>query len=144
MPALRLLTIFAVLAFALVPAFAQGNPIVAQMEAFRTAFNAGNAEAVADFYTKDGALLPPRAKEVFGREAIARHFASAFKAGVKNLRVKVREIKQTGPASAIEIGETRVSLKGQTIHGRYLHVWANQDGTWLISRDIYHVLSVTK
>lgn len=144
MQILRLISVLAILLSGTLPALAQGNPIIAQTEAFRAAFNAGNAEAVARFYTQGGALLPPRAREVFGRKAIARHYANAFKGGVKNLRINVREIKQTGPASAVEIGETRVSLKGQTIAGRYLHVWLNQDGKWLISRDIYHVLSVTK
>ncbi|MEM7429020.1 MAG: SgcJ/EcaC family oxidoreductase [Pseudomonadota bacterium] len=140
----RLFALLTILLTGALPALAQDNPIVARMEAFRSAFNAGDAETVAGFYAQDGALLPPRAKEVFGREAIARHYANAFRGGVKNLKIKVREIRQTGPASAVEIGETRVSLKGQTILGRYLHVWISQNGTWLISRDIYHVLGVQK
>ena len=144
MPVLRLFSILAILLLGGLPALAQGNPIVAQMEAFQKAFNAGDAVAVAGFYTEDGALLPPRAKEVFGRSAIASHYAKAFKSGVTGLNVKILEIKQAGPAGAIEIGRTQLNLKDQKIQGRYLHVWTNQDGAWLISRDIYHVLSVSK
>ena len=142
MPLLRFNGVLAVLLLGTLPAAAQGNPIVAQMQAFQKAFNAGDAEAVAGFYAEDGALLPPRAKEVFGRAAIARHYASAFKGGVTGLNVKILEIKPAGPTGAIEIGRTQVRLKNQTLQGRYLHGWTNENGTWLISRDIYHVLSV--
>lgn len=124
-----------------VPALAQDNPIVARMNAFAAAYNARDAQAIAGFYAEDGALLPPQAAILSGRPAIAAHYAAAFNAGVGNLRFKVLEIRQHGPAAAVEIGETLVDAGGRTIRGRYLHVWISRDGQWWLSRDIYHVLA---
>jgi len=125
-----------------VPAISKSNPIVQQVQAFKEAFNAGDAEAVSTFYMAKGALLPPRNKAVIGRASIASHFAKAFRNGVSNLKVKILEIKMAGPSTAIEIGQTSVNAGDQTVLGRYLHVWKEVDGVWLIHRDMFHVLEV--
>ncbi len=138
MPRLALAALLCLLAA--LPARGEDNPILARMAAFAAAYNAADAEAVAAFYTPDGALLPPRAAPRVGRAAIAAHYAAAFQAGVGNLRYEVKEIRAHGPTTAVEIGETLVSQGDATIHGRYLHVWTLTDGAWLLSRDIYHVL----
>ncbi len=139
MPRLAALLILCLLAL---PATAQDNPIIQRLQSFIAAYNAGDAPAIATFYTEDAAVLPPRAAAVVGREAITKHYADAFQGGVGNLRLDVKEIRGHSPSSAVEIGETAVEFNGQTILGRYLHVWVLQDGTWLLSRDIYHVLDV--
>lgn len=123
---------------------AQANPLVEQIKAFTTAYNAKDATAVAGFYLEKGALLPPRSAALVGQQAIARHYAHAFSNGVSNLRYKILEIEQVGPTSAIEIGETRVSLANQEVHGRSLHVWKKSGEKWLLARDMYHVISVSK
>jgi uncharacterized protein (TIGR02246 family) len=125
-------------------AAAQDNPIVGRMQAFAAAYNAGDAQAIGTFYTEDGALLPPGGAILSGRPAIAGHYASAFKQGASNLRFRVLEIRQAGPETAVEIGETRVSAGKNEIDGRYLHVWVLQDGAWMLSRDIYHVVGVSQ
>ena len=141
-----LMTITCVFAFALSllnPATAQNNPILAQTDSFLAAFNAGDATAVAGFYAEDGALFPPQSGNVVGREAIAAHYARAFQAGVGGLEMNILEIRAHGAATAVEIGETMVSLGEQRIHGRYLHVWTREgEGPWLLSRDIYNVIGV--
>ncbi len=124
------------------PVAAQDNPIVQRLKAFTVAYNTGDAAAIATFYTKDAAILPPQSAAVVGREAITKHYADAFNGGVRNLRIDIKEIRAHGPSSAVEIGETAVDFNGQTILGRYLHVWVQQDGAWYLSRDIYHVLDV--
>uniref|UniRef100_UPI003B52ED1A YybH family protein n=1 Tax=Roseovarius indicus TaxID=540747 RepID=UPI003B52ED1A len=125
------------------PATAQDNPIVARMHAFQAAFNAGNAEAVAGFYTENAALFPPRSGNVVGRAAITAHYAQAFQAGVGGLQLDILEIRQHGPDTAIEIGETMVDAGAQRIHGRYLHVWAREGATWRLSRDIFNVIGTS-
>lgn len=123
---------------------AQDNPIVARMQAFADAYNAGDAAAIGGFYTEDGALLPPGGAIVSGREAIAAHYARAFGQGVSNLRFRVLEIRQAGPQTAVEIGETRVTGGDSEIDGRYVHVWVLQDEGWMLSRDMYHVIGISK
>lgn len=137
---LRLLSpLLCIVAFS---AWAQDNPIAARMAEFSAAYNAGDAEAVAAFYDARGILLPPGARELIGREAIAAHYAAAFAAGVGDLQLQIKEIRSIGPATALEIGETLVKANGKTIHGRYLHIWDRTEQGWFLARDMYHVLSV--
>lgn len=125
-------------------AIAQDNPIVARMQEFAAAYNAGDAEAIGGFYTEDAALLPPGSAIVSGRAAIVGHYASAFSQGVTNLRFRVLEIRQAGPQTAVEIGETRVAAGDREIDGRYMHIWVLQDGAWMLSRDMYHIIGVSQ
>ncbi|MBN9670853.1 YybH family protein [Roseibium aggregatum] len=114
------------------------------MAAFVKAYNAQDAAAVSTFYTDKAALLPPRSKALVGRQAIANHYAQAFQNGVEALIYQVIEIDQAGPGSAVEIGETRVKFKAQSIAGRSIHVWKNVNGEWFIHRDMYHVLAISE
>lgn len=123
---------------------AEDNPIAARMAAFTEAYNKGDAAAIAAFYTEDGAVLPPQGAALVGRQKISDHYAQAFGRGVGNLRYKILEIRQLGPAAAVEIGEAQVSAGDQTILSRSMHVWLLRDGTWALSRDMYHVLAVAR
>lgn len=125
-------------------AAAQENPIIQRMSAFVEAFNAGDGGAVAAFYAEDGVLLVPQGGIVSGREALARHYGEAFAAGVGGLQYRILEIRQAGPATAVEIGETRVSAGGQTLANRSMHVWVLSDGAWYLSRDMYHVIGAVE
>ncbi|MQX35507.1 YybH family protein [Roseospira navarrensis] len=140
MAPLRFTAWIAVLLLVSWPAAAQDNPILQQMERLAAAYNAADAAALATVYTEDGVLLPPRAQPIQGREAIAAHYDVAFRAGASNLRFNILEIRQLGPAAAMEIGETLVDIGAQTINGRYMHVWVQVDGSWLLLRDMYHVI----
>jgi uncharacterized protein (TIGR02246 family) len=123
---------------------AQETPIQKRITAFIEAYNAQDAEAISGFYTEKGALLPPQGKALFGRPPIAAHYANAFENGVTGLKYRILEIDQTSQDTAIEIGETQVAFNEQTIIGRSMHVWKNVNGQWLLHRDIYHVLAMTK
>ena len=133
-----------VLVFSAVAASAQDNPIVSRMTAFAAAYNAKDAAAIGGFYTEDGALLPPQSKALIGRDQIAAHYAKAFEGGVEGLEYRILEIRQLGPAAALEIGEARVKAGAQTILSRSMHIWTHDNGEWSLSRDMYHVLGVTK
>ena len=136
-----------VLATAL-PALAQDkpnpedNPIVQAMLAFRDAYNAGDVDALMKLYAPDAVLLMPQSKEFAGADAIRQQYTEAFSKGITNLRLNMREIKQVGPTSAIEISETLIDASGRTVHGRHMHVWIQTEDGWLLSRDMYHVLAV--
>lgn len=119
----------------------RNNPIVARLSAFARAFEAQDAEAIAGLYTDDAALLPPQGAPIVGRPAIAAQYAATFETGATNLRINIQEIRQHGPATAVEIATTQLDLPDATIHGRYMHVWALTESGWLLSRDIYQVLS---
>lgn len=119
----------------------RNNPIVARMSEFVAAYDAGNAGAIAGLYTDDAALLPPQGNSVIGRPAITAHYAAAFEAGATNMTINIQEIRQHGPSSAVEIGNLQIDLPDAVVTGRYLHVWALTDSGWLLSRDMYQILS---
>ena len=121
-------------------AVAQDNPIAVRMSAFQAAYNAGDAAAIANFYTEKAALIPQAGRALIGRDQISNHYAQAFAAGVTDLQYRILEIDAVSASVAIEIGETQVDLKGQKISGRYMHIWKNRDGIWLLHRDMYQVL----
>ena len=136
-------TLFLLFGLAL-PGHAQDNPIVSRMKAFTEAFNAGDPKTISEMYTEDGALLVPGGGIVAGREAISKYYASATSAGGENLQYKIIEIRQVGPATAVEIGEARLVLNDRKTGSRSMHVWVLKDGAWFLSRDIYQLLGALK
>ena len=123
------------------PAKAQDNPVIARMTAFVATYNAQDAESLAGFYAPDAALLPPGEASILGREAITQHYAQAFAAGARDLQFKTFDIRAFD-TSAVEIGETVVTVGEQRIVGRYMHLWEVIDGQLLLTRDMYHVLKI--
>lgn len=120
-------------------ALAQSNPVLDRIEAFKSAYNAGDGAAVAEFYTKDGALIPPRSSIIVGRAAIAKYYSQAFVNGVGQLSIQVREIRSHSANTAIEISDMTAKISGNAIDGRYLHVWVQVEGNWYLSRDMFHL-----
>lgn len=140
---LRVALVLAMVAVSAGMAQAQENPIVQRMAAFMEAYNKKDAAAIAQFYTADGAVLPPQGKPAVGREQISVHYAQAL-GGIDSMEYQVVEIRQLGPAAAVEIGEGRVKAGGRTIASRSMHVWLLDNGTWFLNRDMYHVIGVSK
>ena len=114
----------------------------ADMLAFRDAYNAGDVDALMEIYMPDAVLLMPQSKEFSGQDAIRKQYTDAFANGISNLRLNMREVKQTGPASAVEVSETLIDAGERTIHGRHLHLWIQTEDGWKLARDMYHVLAV--
>jgi uncharacterized protein (TIGR02246 family) len=140
----RQMRLIALLCFLLMPlpAMAQDNPIIARMAEFVAAYNARDAEAIANFYAPNGILLPPGQKAVIGTQAITAHYADAFAAGARDLQFKTFDIRPLNGTAAVEIGETVVMVGSDRIVGRYMHLWQIQAGRLLLTRDMYHVLKV--
>lgn len=138
---MRLLAALCLCLFAAAAA-AQDNPIIARMTDFTAAYNAADAEAIAQFYAPDAVLLPPGQTSVQGREAIAAHYAAAFEAGAANMQFRTFDIIGFDNA-ATEIGETVVMVGDSRVVGRYMHLWqVSETGELLLTREMYHVLLV--
>ena len=134
----RILLALACLVF-VSPVWAQNNQIAKRIQAFIAAYNAGDSAAIAEFYTTNGALLPPKSSVIVGRPSITKYYAGAFKNGVSGLKVKVLELRTHGDNSAVEISDMTFQVNGATLDGRYLHVWVQEQGNWFISRDMYNL-----
>jgi uncharacterized protein (TIGR02246 family) len=96
-------------------------------EAFTTAFNAGDAKAVAALWAPDGEYVGPDGHKVRGRSAITKAYAEFFK-GMPKARVEVHidSIRSLGKHTALEEGSLKLYLPGDTepgvSHYSVLHV----------------------
>jgi uncharacterized protein (TIGR02246 family) len=96
-------------------------------EAFTKAFNAGDAKAVASFWTPDGEYTSPDGHKLHGRAAIEKAYAEFFKTSPKaEVEVKIETLRMLGKYTALEEGTLTLKMPGDTTPGvsRYsvLHV----------------------
>jgi uncharacterized protein (TIGR02246 family) len=103
---------------------------------FITAFNKGDAKAVAAHWTEDGDYTDESGAKFSGREAIEREYARFFAAhpGHK-IKLTIDSLKLLGDSAAIEDG--RASLDpppaGAPATSKYTAIHVKADGKWLMS-----------
>ena len=69
--------------------------IEAAQEGFMTAFNQGDAAALAALYTTGGQLLPPQSDFVTGRDAIKTFWQGVMDMGIKEAKLETVEAEAT-------------------------------------------------
>jgi len=107
------------------------------------AYNAGNADAVANLYDEQAVLLPPGAPGVNGRAAIKSFFV---KDTAESQKAGVAVILGPNPAGGVsgnmgwQSGTYAVKDKGGKVveTGKYLSVSMKKDGKWLYVRDTWN------
>lgn len=107
------------------------------VESYVTAFNQGNAKALAALWSPEAVYTnPDSGEQAVGREAIEKQFAAIFAAakGAK-LEAKTESIKFVSPNVAIEQGTAKVlNPKGDPDESTYSAVYVKRDGQWLLDR----------
>ncbi len=117
--------------------------IAASLERFESAYNGGDAAAMAELYTVNGAVLPPDAARIDGREGIQAMWQSFMDAGVEDLDLETVELTSHGDAAS-EVGTfTLTAPDGQggrvSLDGKYIVLWRQgEDGVWRLHRDIWN------
>lgn len=105
-------------------------------DAFRDAFNRGDAKAVAALWAPDGEYIDEEGRRFIGRETIAAEYAKFFAAypGVK-IQIAVDSLRMVGPSTAIEDGRTAIHPAPPGIPGssKYTAVHVLVDGKWLMA-----------
>jgi uncharacterized protein (TIGR02246 family) len=105
-------------------------------DAFVSAFNKGDAKAVAALWTADCEYVGAKVQKVLGRSAIEKEYAQFFKAkpGV-TIETAVSSVKVLGPSTALEEGTTMLkSAKGKLLSiGYYSAVDVKENGKWLLA-----------
>jgi len=108
--------------------------------AFVTAWNAGDAAAIGAMYTEDAAAMPPGSEPVEGRAAIQAAMKGALE-GAPGSQMAFKTVEVTaGDGWAVEVGsyvQTGADGSHQD-HGRYVVLWKNVAGKWLLHRDIWN------
>ena len=107
------------------------------------AYNAGNADAVANLYAEQAVLLPPGARAVNGRAAIKSFFvkdtSESQKAGVA-LTLGPKPAGGVSGDMGWQSGTYAVKDKaGKVVEtGKYLSVSMKKSGKWLYIRDTWN------
>jgi uncharacterized protein (TIGR02246 family) len=104
-------------------------------KAFVAAFNRGDAQALAAFWTPDGDYMDEEGRHYQGRKAIAESFQKLFaEAKGAELRVHRTSFRVVKPDLAIADGLMEVVPPdgGPTVAARYTAVHVKQDGQWFL------------
>src|SRR5262249_10332296 len=101
-------------------------------QAFKEAFDKGDAKAVASFWTADGVFIDETGKRYKGRDAIEKLYEKVFAARKGGKRtLKVNSLRQATPDVVVEEGTTEVSSEnGVPSVGRFSAVLVKKDGEW--------------
>jgi uncharacterized protein (TIGR02246 family) len=137
-------SIVVMLAFA-PAAIAQDQPDIEEnRQAYAAAFNAANAEELAQIFSDDAVLLPPDSERVEGRSAIEEYFRGMFEdMQASDIEIEGAEMMQMG-AEYLDIGTYRMEAMGPggnriPVTGDYLAVVERGDGDeWVIKRHIWN------
>jgi len=107
-------------------------------QAWQSAYNAGDAAAIAALYAEDAKVMAPGAAAASGRAAIQALFAEDMKRGSKNAITTVEAFG--GGDYAVEVGgwvETGADGSHKD-HGSYVTVYKKVGNDWKIYRDTWN------
>ena len=99
--------------------------------------------AVANLYAADGLFVAPGGPAAQGREAVAKAWGGLF--GLKNLSLTFAptriDVASRGDMAA-DIGTYQLTFDTDQGHvednGKYVLVWRNVNGVWLVAADIFN------
>jgi uncharacterized protein (TIGR02246 family) len=119
------------------PKFTVRDAVEAGNYFFRKAFEARDAEAIAELYTEDARVIAPGAEPAVGREAIAAFWTGAME-GAKSVRLETLSVESEGNL-ALEDGTAHLTANDDTVsEARYLVVWKRVGRRWHLHRDIWN------
>jgi uncharacterized protein (TIGR02246 family) len=106
---------------------------------FMEAFHAHDAQAIANFYTENGEVLPPNMEIQEGREAIQAFWQAAFDMGIDSILLEIQEVDALGN-TAIEVSHFTLYLADGSVadYGKYIVEWKRVSGVWYLHRDIFN------
>lgn len=113
------------------------DAVAAANKRFIEEFAKGDAAGLSAQCTEDCLFLPPNTDFVKGRAAIQTAYQSFFDMGIELLNLETVEAEGHGD-KIVEVGKyTLMDGKGHTVdHGKYIVVWKNVGGQWMVHRDI--------
>jgi uncharacterized protein (TIGR02246 family) len=120
--------------------------IAANNRAFENAVETGNVDAITALLTPDAVALPPDGPVVTGRDSVSQLWASAIREhGMTSCRISTDTLDVVG-GMASEIGHATMTMappggKSETARIKYLVVWKQLNGNWLLHRDIWNSIA---
>jgi len=125
---------------AAVPAAAGDAEAFAKINmAYQTAYNSGDAAAVAALHTEDATVMPPNGKTVQGRGAIAAYIEQEMDVIPGKLKIEMVEHTVSGDQGLARGTFAVIDADGETVdHGKWVDVRKKVDGKWYIQWDIWN------
>jgi len=110
----------------------------ARSDAWESALNAKDVDALVDLYTDDARLLPPDGAMTSGREGVRAAFGGMIDAGIGGETTRV-ETTISGDVAYI-VGTFNLTSGEEVLGtGKYIETWRRgNDGLWLIANDIFN------
>ena len=111
---------------------------------FNSAFNEGNAEAIAQLIDPNGIWMPPGQPSIVGKDSIVAHYSSYFERIKSKFELKPGDIQLCDGWAFISGAFSRADTPktggaAREVSGHYLMILKKQpDGTWKIARDIWN------
>ncbi len=102
-------------------------------------FSNSDATAVGSHYTDDAISLAPGRNPIVGKDEIIKYWQEAMESGVGALNIQSSEVQQSG-SLAVEIGQTDLIGDDNEVIDKfnYMVIWKQQNGQWLIYREIWN------
>ncbi len=124
-------------------AAADEQAIRANVDRWLEAVKAKDAAAIAQFYTEDGAVMPPNMPIGKGHAAIQKAWADMMATPGFNLRFTPEQIVVSSSGDmALDRGTYRLTVSPagtpQTDTGKYLVVWRKVGGEWKAAADMFN------
>jgi len=120
------------------PPPADSSVITSRSEAWETAFNAKDIDALVDLYESHARLLPPNAEMNSGGDALRAEFGAMIDAG---LSVELTSIEATVSGDiGYNVGIYTLRDGDDVVDvGKYMETWhRGDDGQWRYSNDIWN------
>jgi len=114
------------------------SALEARSDAWESALNAKDVDALVDLYTDDARLLPPDGAMTSGQEGIRAAFGGMIDAGIGGETTRV-ETTVSGDVGYI-VGTFSLTAGDVAVGtGKYIETWRRgNDGLWLIANDIFN------
>lgn len=103
-------------------------------QAFLTAYNAGDADAIATLFTEQGEFISVDGMVYQGRAAIREEFAASFAVAKSELTAEVTSVRLVAPNTAIEDGSATITPEaGPAVISNYCAVYVKQNDQWMLA-----------
>lgn len=114
------------------PVELERKAILARVNSYVEAFDAGDAAALAGHWSETAEYLTPAGDRIEGRKALAEYFAKEFADSPgRKLEVQVGRVRFPSQDTATEEGTARITAAdGQVDESNYLAVHIRRDGQW--------------
>jgi ketosteroid isomerase-like protein len=120
------------------PAAQESSELAAKADAWETALNAGDVDAIVALYTEDCRLMPPGAALVEGHAAVREIFGGMIDAGITG-ELETVEAMVAGDLGYRVGTYTLMTVEGMEVdRGKYIEVWRQVGGEWKITNDVWN------